>query len=589
MRKKLLALAVFFSLISLQAKAEIIESSPSSSGSSGTVSTGTAGQPAVYIGTSVVGSVSTLPYKSTTSIANRAPTSTDDSTLGYAVGNFWNANGKQWVAQAVGAATANWQLQPPLNAPACDVVTGAVGCYGVYRLKANYAGNAFQIQRNSDSTTLNIAFDVNGIASWAAVDNFCAGTTCGVKTWYDQSGNGYDLTQSTFASMPPVYAATIGNQRAISFSTSLNAAATTLSNSSLPITTRNTFTTVAVIYPNSSSNQTTVGAYFGLNSASSNWFYYTDIASSNGMLRVSPGSGNTPLNTMLSASPQVFVSNNNAGTLTTCQNNVCTAGIATGFSSAASTGLILGGNNVYGYYQGSMVSFVIYNSSLSAANQQLLQQAAFRDSGIAPQAKVNILLQASSLICCAGGTVPPNQMFPMALQSAVNDPVRVVADGYAGQSLNNLNSQTSAVAAQAYVAGMTNIFIPDAGSNDFAASTTTTAANVYGYLQTACSTAHSAGFKCYIMSLFPRQGSFTNGQTASGFETARQSLLALEKAGWSSFADGFIDPADDPVVGPQSATANTSLFTPDQVHLALPLGQSYEAAIHARGLSGYVQ
>ena len=59
MRKKLLALAVFFSLISLQAKAEIIEAGPSTSGGSGTVSAGTAGQAAYYTGATTTGST---PY-----------------------------------------------------------------------------------------------------------------------------------------------------------------------------------------------------------------------------------------------------------------------------------------------------------------------------------------------------------------------------------------------------------------------------------------------------------------------------------------------------------------------------------------------
>ena len=523
-------------------------------------------------------------------LSQRAPTSADDTTLGYNIGSFWNANGRQWVAQSVGAATANWALQPPLNAPACDVVTGAVGCYGVYRLKANYAGNAFQIQRNSDSTTLNIAFDVNGIASWASVDNFCAGTSCGVSIWYDQSGNGYNLAQATFASMPQIYADKIGAQRGFTFGTNINVAATMLSNASLPITTRNTFTVVATMYPNNSTNATgsTAQSPFGL-AASTNWMIYAGLANTAtpGIVQAYDGS-NTTMSVEWSASPQVMTVNNNAGTVTLCQNNVCSAAVATGFSSASSTGLTVGGNTSYGFYEGVMTSFVIYNSSLSASNQQLMQQAAYRDNGIIPQAKVNVAVYGDSNTCCTGGTVPANQMLSQAIQGVLNDPIREVYNGWSGSTLSQQNGYEAAFLTASYVPGMTNIYVPQGGGNDLAISTTTTAANVYALEQTSCATAHTAGFKCYIFSLLPRQGVFSGGQTTAGFETQRQALLALQKAGWASFADGFVDIADDPVLGPQSA-ALTSLFLSDYTHVNIVGGMSYEAAIFARSFSGVVQ
>jgi hypothetical protein len=134
-----------------------------------------------------------------------------------------------------------------------------------------------------------------------------------------------------------------------------------------------------------------------------------------------------------------------------------------------------------------------------------------------------------------------------------------------------------------------------AGSNDFATSTTQTAAIVYGYEQTACTTFHSAGYKCYVLSLFPRgysaNGLFTNGQNHAGFEADRQALLTLQNAGvstgWQSFADGFVDVADDPVIGLDSAAANANYFASDQTHLIIPQGQGFEAQIYARALGTY--
>jgi hypothetical protein len=59
--------------------------------------------------------------------------------------------------------------------------------------------------RNSDVTELDVAFDADGNLDIAATDAFYDGSNIQVKTWYDQSGNGNDTTQSTGASQPLLY------------------------------------------------------------------------------------------------------------------------------------------------------------------------------------------------------------------------------------------------------------------------------------------------------------------------------------------------------------------------------------------------
>jgi hypothetical protein len=523
-------------------------------------------------------------------LAKRAPTSTDDTTLGYKVGDFWSANGRQWVMTANGTGTANWQPMPTLSAPACDVVTGAAGCYGVYLMKASYSGNAFQITRSSDSTTLNIPF-VNGIASWAMVDNFCVGTVCGVSDWYDQSGNGYDITQATFASMPKIKGGTVGTLRGITFFDG-NSTASYLSNASLPITSRNNFTVLTTIEPVNSSNATYNPGVFGLNASASNWFYYTNVGLSGGGLEISSGGTNIDTNGVLYANAQVFVTSNNSGNFTTTQNNVVLGPITSSFSSVSSTGIIVGSSQSagYGIFQGAMTSFIIYNSTLSAANQQLEQQAAFRDTGIIPQAKVNVVLFASSLICCStSGLSPVEQSFVGQFQNAFNDPVNIVAYGYGNTTIVTLNTYMAAFLARAKISNQQNVVVLDGASNDLAFSSGATGSSVYSSVQSGCTIAHTATFLCYPMSTFPRQSGFSGGQTNAGFETARQSLIGLELAGWPSFADGFVDAGHDPVIGPQSAALNLTLFNSDEVHVAQPVGTSYEKSIHVRALKGLVQ
>jgi hypothetical protein len=86
-----------------------------------------------------------------------------------------------------------------------DTYGGAAAAYSVRRLSSSYTGSLIQVERASDNTTQDIGYDSNGDLDTAAIATFCSGTTCGVRVWYDQSGNGNDATQTTFANQPEIY------------------------------------------------------------------------------------------------------------------------------------------------------------------------------------------------------------------------------------------------------------------------------------------------------------------------------------------------------------------------------------------------
>jgi len=92
----------------------------------------------------------------------------------------------------------------------CDIYAAAgdpcVAAHSTTRaLYASYNGPLYQILRQSDGRTLNIAVvqptaspvpDAGGYADAAAQDKFCANTYCWITTIYDQSGKHNDLTQA---------------------------------------------------------------------------------------------------------------------------------------------------------------------------------------------------------------------------------------------------------------------------------------------------------------------------------------------------------------------------------------------------------
>lgn len=84
-------------------------------------------------------------------------------------------------------------LPQPASASLLDG-TGAAAAWSLRRVVSGWTGSAVQVERASDSTTENIGFDSSGNFNNATLDSFCSGTTCYVNTWYDQTGNGNNLT-----------------------------------------------------------------------------------------------------------------------------------------------------------------------------------------------------------------------------------------------------------------------------------------------------------------------------------------------------------------------------------------------------------
>lgn len=84
-----------------------------------------------------------------------------------------------------------------------DLYPSAAAAYSLRKLRSAYTGSAIRVRRSSDNTEQNIGF-VNNELDTSSLTSFCSGTNGFVTTWYDQSGNGYDATQSTAANQPQI-------------------------------------------------------------------------------------------------------------------------------------------------------------------------------------------------------------------------------------------------------------------------------------------------------------------------------------------------------------------------------------------------
>jgi hypothetical protein len=79
----------------------------------------------------------------------------------------------------------------------------AAVAYSLRLLDNTYTSDAIRVRRASDNTEQDIGF-VNNELDTASLTTFCSGTDGFVTTWYDQSGNARDATQSTAAQQPQI-------------------------------------------------------------------------------------------------------------------------------------------------------------------------------------------------------------------------------------------------------------------------------------------------------------------------------------------------------------------------------------------------
>jgi len=76
--------------------------------------------------------------------------------------------------------------------------------FSLRKLRTSYTGSAIRIRRGSDSVEFDIGFDINGDLDIATLSALCPTASAFVTTWYDQSGNGLNATQSTGSLQPRI-------------------------------------------------------------------------------------------------------------------------------------------------------------------------------------------------------------------------------------------------------------------------------------------------------------------------------------------------------------------------------------------------
>lgn len=81
---------------------------------------------------------------------------------------------------------------------------GAGSGYSVRKLRTGYSGACLRVRRSSDNTEQDIGFTSAGALDTSAISSFVGANSGFVVTWYDQGGNGINVTQSTTGRQPRI-------------------------------------------------------------------------------------------------------------------------------------------------------------------------------------------------------------------------------------------------------------------------------------------------------------------------------------------------------------------------------------------------
>ena len=102
---------------------------------------------------------------------------------------------------ATGTTTADLTVQAA--GLLLDSYPNAAAAYSLRKLRTAYSGSAVRVRRSSDNTEQDIGF-VSGQLDTVSLLVFCGVDNGFVTTWYDQSGNARDATQTTQANQPQI-------------------------------------------------------------------------------------------------------------------------------------------------------------------------------------------------------------------------------------------------------------------------------------------------------------------------------------------------------------------------------------------------
>jgi lysophospholipase L1-like esterase len=545
------------------------------------------------------GALSALPLPRTDDVTTRAPCYNDDASRGYTPGNLW-LSPSGTLYQAIATTPGLSAVWPPfagesstsLNYPASssstvpfigsaarplDIQTiGPFGfAYGTRLLSSAYSGPAFTVQRLSDNTTKNIGFLADGSLDTQSLDGFLAGSCGRIITWFDQSGNGINATQSNVQNAPTIVPLRrLGNARSVMFD------ARPEGNGSSEPYCGPTQTTLTISMPTGSTlsgSAVSIYAIGGIQSAGHNTSFFS-LSDSNGHLLIvganwqwsAPGAASGVA--ALGGGPPAFgpglggMDTPNVVSLISGSSGASFYHNDGQSSGKLAIGTITGGTlgaSAFGSAMGfvDLAAVIVYPAAHTQMQQMSILASLYSQFAIRPQVRDVFVADGDSHTDGYGASF--QQTWLRKMGSMLNRPSLALANVavYGETAATRLQNFSANVAPALSRSARNKVVALYAGWNDIAILSTTPQQLLQIY-QEYGALVHQYGAK------FLAVGSPLRGASSAQIAVMQQ-FNALLAENWQGFADGFVDLSQcNPGLGLTSGwgSGTPNLFFSDTIH-----------------------
>jgi hypothetical protein len=439
------------------------------------------------------------------------------------------------------------------------VSVAPVAVWSTSKLLSAYTGAPVSAYSSGAATTADIPFDGNNNLDQSAMDTLAGVVT--IASMYDQTGNGYHMTQAVTALQPFLTALKRdGVLQPITFDTNRSIpSGRYLENTVGPVVTKNNYTIFIVARPRSSyENQT----WSQLGSVPDQ--LKTSQGLAYGIYRQEPNGRTTGAAWLPPAQPVVVALQARAVLPTISLSGAVPKAITAPAADATLTGIAIGkGSSASLSPHQDIYAIVMYPSVLSDSETLLVKIALEQRFNIAARQNDTLIWDGASAVFGSYTDCSYNFVYQTGLQ--LIRPVTTFNMAVSGSTLSSRNSARSPIQVPKG-AGKTIVVIY-CGVNDLEGGTS--AATAYTSLTNQCNAYRALGYKVIVSTLC-----YTDAATpGSALETRYNDFNAMVRAGWASIADGFADIASDSVIGTYAATLDRTINV-DGTHWN-NIGQSY--------------
>lgn len=524
-------------------------------------------------------------------VTNRPPSRSDN--VGYTDSSVWQYSKQIWIASRVSRSVrASWiKINDPLGAVG-KVVTNAAAVWWLSKVVPDYSGPCVNVTNSSLGTSLDIGFNQDGTLDTNKLDLFLVGAKGLINTWYDQSGNGHNLTSSG-ANRPVITLAdSLNGLRSIVFERSVIYNGVTVPEQfmTIPNTLTGDSNAVSIASLCRFSHAVKDAPIVQLNQSGS----YTSLGKRNqtgldSIVLYQNSSARVVSQVQPSSNPFFVAASLGSGApgVATVYTNDVQSTAGTSIAGATFTGGKVGGSDAL-FVDGSSVpqnggmllsGLIVWNKAITLGEYRSIYRATARDFDLTPQIKGNIVCDGDSITEGAFASYFNN--WPRLMEDLLLYNSNIHLTAFSGGTTVTQNANRTKWQSKIFSSNDPyNLVIVFLGTNDLAGGIV--AETVYGNLSSYISAIKTIGYDVIVCTCLPRQA-FLSTQA----ENERLAYNQMIRENWASLGCSYLVDFDaEGTMGRTDLVGNATFYV-DGTHPTI-LGQNIIAGYIGELVSKYI-